>query len=55
MHDADFNMFAFYAVRGYTPDYFVDLGFVEKTFLHCAMEQFYKEENERYKALLGEK
>ncbi len=48
-------MFAFYVVRGYTPDYFASLGYIEKSFLHCAMEKYYNDENEKYKALLGEK
>lgn len=48
-------MYAFYVVRGYTPSYLANLTYREKLFLHCAREQFYKEENEKYKALLGGK
>lgn len=48
-------MYAFYTVRGYTPDYFANIGFIEKTFLHCAREEYYKEETAKYKALFGGK
>lgn len=46
-------MFAFYAVRGYKPSELANLTETEKIFLYCAMEQFYNEEAEKYKALFG--
>lgn len=48
-------MFAFYAVRGKDLNYFANIGFIEKTFLHCAREEYYKEEAAKYKALFGGK
>lgn len=53
MHNDDFNMYAFYAVRGYTLCELANLSYVEKVFLHCAREEFYRQENEKYKALFG--
>ena len=47
-------MFAFYAVRGWKLNELAELDNIEKTFLHCAREEYYKEENEKYKALFGE-
>lgn len=46
-------MYAFYAVRGYTLDSLANLSYSEKIFLHCAREQYYAEENEKYKKLFG--
>lgn len=48
-------MYAFYAVRGYTLNDLVNLSYTEKAFLHCAREEYYNEEIEKYKALFGEK
>lgn len=48
-------MYSFYIVRGYTPDYFANIGFIEKLMLYHARDKFYKEESEKYKALFGEK
>lgn len=52
-HNADMNMYAFYAVRGYKLDELANLSGLEKSFLHCAREEHYKEEAAKYKALLG--
>lgn len=46
-------MYAFYAVRGYTLDDLAKLSHAEKIFLHCAREQYYTEEVEKYKKLFG--
>ncbi|WP_338331204.1 hypothetical protein [Clostridium butyricum] len=48
-------MYAFFACRGYTLDELSNLSFVEKTFLHCAREQYYKEEKAKYNSFLGGK
>lgn len=48
-------MYAFYAVRGYPLNSLANLSYIEKTFLHCAREEYYKEETEKYKALFGSK
>lgn len=45
-------MFAFYAVRGNVDlDKLASFGFWEKQFLHCAREEYYREENEKLKSL----
>ena len=44
-------MYAFYVVRGHKLDDLANKSYLEKTFLHCAREEFYKEETEKYKAL----
>jgi hypothetical protein len=49
------NMFTFYAVRGYDLNQLANMSYLEKVFLHCARDEFYKEETEKYKALFGEK
>jgi len=48
-------MMAFYAVRGYKPDELANLSYLEKVFLHCARDEYYREEVEKYKALFGTK
>jgi hypothetical protein len=48
-------MFAFYAVRGYKLSDLANLSYLEKQFLHCAREEYYEEETEKYKALFSEK
>jgi len=52
-HDADFAMYAFYAVRGYSLETLANLSYYEKIFLHCARENYYQEETEKYQALFG--
>jgi len=49
------NMYAFYVVRGHKLSDLIQYGFLEKTFLHGAREEHYKEEIEKYKALNGYK
>lgn len=48
-------MYAFYVVRGYTLTELANLSYREKLFLHCAREQYYEEEAEKYKALFDTK
>lgn len=48
-------MMAFYAVRGYKTDELANLSYLEQAFLHCAREEYYREETEKYKALFGSK
>jgi hypothetical protein len=48
-------MYAFYVVRGHKLDDLVKSNYYEKVFLHCAREEFYKEEIQKYKSLFGEK
>ena len=55
VHDADMNMFAFFICRGQNPEYLANASYIEKAFLHCAREEYYKEEIEKYKALFGVK
>lgn len=45
-------MYAFYAVRGKSLDELANLSYDEKVFLHCAREEFYKEEFEKIKVIL---
>lgn len=54
-HDAELNMFAFYVARGHKLDDLASLSATEKAFLHCAREQYYDEEFEKYKAIFGER
>ena len=49
------NMFAFYAVRGYRIKDLINLTETEKVFLHCARENYYDEEIEKYKTILGKR
>lgn len=49
------NMYAFYAVRGYTLNDLANLSYYEKIFLHYAREEYYNEEVQKYKALFGSK
>ncbi len=49
------NMMAFYVARGHKPDDLANLSYFEKAFLHCAREEYYKEEIEKFKALFGGK
>lgn len=49
------NMYAFYVVRGHKLSDLTGLSYIEKTFLHCAREEYYREETEKYKSLFGEK
>lgn len=44
-------MYAFYATRGYTLEYLSTLSLSERVFLRCAMEQYYREERDKFKAL----
>lgn len=44
---------AFYVVRGYDLDKLVNMNSLEKLFLHHARDQYYREEVEKYKMLLG--
>ena len=53
MHDEELDMMAFYAVRGYSIEELVNLSETEKIFLACAREKYYKEEADKYNALLG--
>lgn len=48
-------MMAFYVVRGHSLNEMANLNYYEKAFLHGAREEYYKEETEKYKAILGEK
>ncbi|MDD2217951.1 MAG: hypothetical protein PHW03_05900 [Eubacteriales bacterium] len=48
-------MFAFYLVRGYKINDLIALTETEKVVLHCARENYYEEEMEKYKILLGER
>lgn len=47
-------MYAFYAVRGWKLNELANLDNSEKLFLHCAREEYYKEEMDKYKTLFGE-
>lgn len=47
------NMYAFYVCRGYKLNELANLSYYEKVFLHCAQEEFYEEEIEKYKALFS--
>lgn len=44
-------MYAFYVVRGHSLDSLANLSYTEKIFLHCAKNEFYAEENKKYKNL----
>lgn len=46
-------MYAFYVVKGHKLDELANLSYIEKVFLHCAREEYYKEEEAKYKALFG--
>jgi len=46
-------MYAFYVVRGITLDDLANKSFIEKIFLHHAQNEFYKKEEEKYKAIFG--
>lgn len=46
-------MYAFYVVRGHKLMDLVNLCPLEKMFMHCAKEKHYKDEEEKYKMLLG--
>jgi len=46
-------MYAFYVVRGHKLSELAALSYIEKTFLHYAREEHYKEEQEKHKALNG--
>ncbi|WP_180313399.1 hypothetical protein [Clostridium sp. MD294] len=46
-------MYAFYVVRGYSLSELANLSYLERLFLHCAREQYYNEEAEKYNALFG--
>lgn len=48
-------MYAFYVVRGHKLDDLSDLSYMEKTFLHCARNEYYKEETEKLKNLFDGK
>ena len=48
-------MYAFYAVRGYSLSELASLSLLERLFLHCAKEEYYKEEIEKYNAIFGVK
>ena len=49
------QLYAFYAVRGYTLEYLSTLSFSERVFLRCAMEAYYEDEAEKYKSIFGAK
>lgn len=47
-------MYAFYVTRGgYTLNDLSSVSFIEKSFLRHAMAQYYKEENQKLRALTG--
>lgn len=46
-------MYSFYVVRGYKLNDLAELSYMEKAFLHCAREEYYREEAERYKKIFG--
>lgn len=46
-------MFAFYIVRGKSKQELESLSWGEKIFYKVAMDRYYKEEEEKYKALAG--
>lgn len=49
------QLYAFYCVRGYTLDYLNTLSLSERVFLRCAMENYFEQEEEKYKVLFGSK
>ena len=48
-------MIGFYVIRGHRHDDLINLSEIEKAIYMGWMEQYYEEENERYKALFGDK
>ncbi|AQR98112.1 hypothetical protein CLSAP_54630 [Clostridium saccharoperbutylacetonicum] len=48
-------MYSFYAVRGWSLNELANLDQLERVFLHCAREEYYKEETAKYKAIFGGK